>query len=127
MSGIANYAREMSREGTLWRRDNLQLPNVVESEVLRPYTYHSPAIPKITISVCVPHQDDEGLQQNDTNHDHVEHHLGPNPETPLDPPEAVNADGLGANTKEEEVGQSQGVVRDDSVLKCRDHGDGGIK
>jgi len=67
------------------------------------------------------------LQQDDTDHDCIEHELCSNTETLLDPPETVDTNGLGTNTKEKEVGQGESVIRHDSVLKCSDYSDGGVE
>ncbi len=100
---------------------------MVEAEVLRPNAYHAPTVPAVatvSLQAVSPLKD---LQQNDTNHDGDEHGLCSNTETLLDPPETIDTNGLGTNTKEKEIGQGKSVIRDDSVLKCSNHRDGGIE
>ena len=70
---------------------------------------------------------DGDLQQDNTNHDRGEHGFRSNAKTLLDPPEAVDTNGLGTNSQEKEIGQGKSVIRDDGVLKCSNHGDGGVE
>lgn len=44
------------------------------------------------------------IQEEDADHDDVEHGLGTQTQLLLDPPEAVDADGLGGDAYEEKVG-----------------------
>jgi hypothetical protein len=78
----------------------------VEAELLRPDSNHSP-----------------GVQQNDSDGYSIEHRLGGKAVAFLDVPEAEDAHGLGGNSDDEEVGEVEGVVGHNGVLKGSDHGD----
>ena len=110
------------------KRDNsLQFPNVVEAELLRPYANHAPAVAIILLSVCEAMWINEDLQQDNAKHDRGEHCFCVRTKTLLDPPEAIDSNGLGTDTKEKEIGQGKSVIRDDCILKCGDHCDGSIE
>lgn len=72
----------------------------MESEFLCPDTNHTP---------CVKY--------NDADHDGVEHCFGGKLEVLLDGPESEDADELGGDADNEEIGQGEGVVRDDGILE----------
>ena len=57
---------------------------MMKAKVLAPYANHPPAI-----------------QENDSNHDRVEHRLSAKLESLLDPPEAIDSYCLGGYTDEE--------------------------
>ena len=63
------------------------LPDVLEAEAGRPVADHAPAV-----------------EQQDGEHDGVEHGLGAQAEAALHPPETVDAEGLGGDADDQEVG-----------------------
>lgn len=74
----------------------------MESKFLCPDTNHAPRV-----------------EYNDADHDGVEHFLGRELEVLLDCPEAKDADKLGSDADDDEVGQCKGVVGDDGILEGR--------
>lgn len=68
-----------------------------------------------------------GVEDDDGGHDGREHGFGAEAEAALEPPDGVDARGLGGDADEEEVGEGQGVVGHDAVLQGGDDGDGGVE
>ena len=73
-------------------------------------SYHAPAV-----------------KRNDAEHHCVEHYLRGEIEAFLDGPEAPDADELGGDADDEEVGQFERVIRYDGILQRRDHGHGCVE
>ena len=87
-----------------------KLPLVVEAEFLGPDADHAP-----------------GVQDDDAERDGVEHGLRGELVTLLDRPEGPDAQGLGGDADEQEVGQLQSVEGDDFVLESADDSDRGVQ
>lgn len=86
------------------------LPHVPKAKAIRKHAEHAPAIEKYN-----------------SQHDGGEHGFGPQGESLLQVPKGENAEGLGGDADEEEVGKGEGVVRYEGVLEGADDGDGGVE
>lgn len=82
----------------------------MEAKRLGPDTNHAPAV-----------------EQDDGDGDGVEHGLCAEAVAALDPPEGVDADGLGGDALDEQVRQRERVVLHDGILQRADDGDGRVE
>lgn len=83
---------------------------MMETESLRPDADHSPKV-----------------QNDDVEGDDIEHGLGAQPPFLLSPPEGVDSNGLGCDSNYQDVGEFESIVRNDTILKSANHGDGCVQ
>jgi len=67
------------------------------------------------------------VEQENAEHDGYEHGFGGEGVEALETPEEEDAEGLGGDADEEEVGEGEGVIGDEGVLEGADDGDGGVE
>jgi len=78
--------------------------------------------------LCCPNPNHTpAVEEKNSQHNKVKHGFGAEPEAFLNEPVAQYTSPLGCNTDNEEICQSQGVIRDNAVLKGGDDGDGRIQ
>jgi hypothetical protein len=87
-----------------------ELPFMVKPELLRPDADHTPAV-----------------EEDDAEHDYVEHDFGGELEVFLHEPEGEDADALCGDADDEEVSDGERAVGYDAVLERGDDGDGGVE
>jgi len=83
---------------------------MMEAKPLRPDANHAP-----------------GIQDDNTEGDDIKHCFSRESISLLDPPETVNSDCLGCDSYDQEISESEGVVRNDTILKRSDDCDRSVE